>query len=97
MRRFLEENKIKFESYKKFEWLGKQHIDFYLPEYNVGIECQGGQHFKPVGIFGGEDAFIKTISLDIKKRKLCKENGVKLFYYANNKYTFPYKVFTKKK
>ena len=96
MRRFLEENKIKFESYKKFEWLGKQHIDFYLPEYDVGIECQGGQHFKPVGIFGGEDAFIKTISLDIKKRKLCKENGVKLFYYTSNKYTFPYKVFTKK-
>lgn len=96
MRRFLEKNKIKFESYKKFEWLGKQHIDFYLPEYDVGIECQGGQHFKPVSIFGGEDAFIKTISLDIKKRKLCKENGVKLFYYTNNKYTFPYKVFTKK-
>ena len=32
----------------------------------------------------------------MRKRKLCKENGLKLFYYANNKYMFPYKVFIKK-
>lgn len=96
MRRFLEENEIEFEPYKRFEWLGKQHIDFYLPKYNVGIECQGGQHFKPVDIFGGEDGFIKTIVLDMKKRKLCKENNIKLFYYTNEKNNFPYKVFMKK-
>lgn len=96
MRRFLEENNVKFETYKKFDWLGKQHIDFYLPEYNVGIECQGGQHFKPVDIFGGEKIFAKTVLLDAKKRKLCEENGIALFYYANAKYDFPYKVFIKK-
>ena len=23
-------------------------LDFYLPEYNIAIECQGEQHFVPV-------------------------------------------------
>jgi hypothetical protein len=96
MRRFLEENKIEFEPYKKFDWLGKQHIDFYLPKYNVGIECQGGQHFKPVDIFGGEEAFLKTVALDMRKRKLCEENNIKLMYYTNEKHNFSYKVFMKK-
>lgn len=96
MRRFLEENEINYEPFKKFDWLGKQHLDFYLTDYNVAIECQGGQHFKPVDKFGGEETFAKTVELDMKKRKLCKENGIKLFYYANYRYNFPYKVFMKK-
>lgn len=96
MRRFLEESKINYEPFKKFDWLGKQHLDFYLTDYNVAIECQGGQHFKPVDKFGGEETFAKTVELDMKKRKLCKENGIKLFYYANYRYNFPYKVFMKK-
>jgi hypothetical protein len=96
MRRFLEDNNVEFVPYKKFDWLGKQHLDFYLPEYNVAIECQGGQHFKPVDVFGGDDGFAKTVALDMKKKKLCKENGVKIFYYANERYNFPYKVFMKK-
>lgn len=96
MRRFLEEKNVTYEPKKHFDWLGKQHLDFYLPEYNVAIECQGGQHFKPVDIYNGEEGFAKTITLDIKKRKLCKENNVKLFYYAKEKYNFPYKVFMKK-
>ena len=96
MRRFLEENNVKFEGYKKFKWLGKQHLDFYLPEYNAALECQGGQHFKPIDIYDGEEGFAKTVSLDMRKRKLCKKNNVKLFYYANEKYNFPYKVFMKK-
>lgn len=96
MRRFLGDNNVEFVPYKKFDWLGKQHLDFYLPEYNVAIECQGGQHFKPVDVFGGDDGFAKTVALDMKKKKLCKENGVKIFYYANERYNFPYKVFMKK-
>ena len=33
------------------KWLGKQSIDFFLPQYNIAIECQGKQHFG----FGGLD------------------------------------------
>ena len=45
-RNILIENNIYFESQKKFPWLGRQSLDFYLPDYNIAIECQGIQHFK---------------------------------------------------
>jgi very-short-patch-repair endonuclease len=82
VRNFLKENDINFEEQKKFDWLGKQSIDFYLPEYKIGIECQGIQHFKPIEFFGGISGFIKTISRDKNKNKLCKENGIKVLYYS---------------
>ena len=66
----------------------KQHFDFYLPKYNVVIECQGKQHYVPVEIFGGEDGYKKTVELDNIKKKMCKENNIELFEY-------PY-FFTKK-
>ena len=80
---FFNSNNIEYIQQKKFKWLGKQNVDFYLPRYNVAIECQGGQHFKPIEHFGGNDAFKKTRILDEKKKKLCKENNVKLLYYSN--------------
>ena len=63
-------------------------LDFYLPDYNVGIECQGRQHFEPVSSFGGDEVFQATIERDKKKLQLCKENGVKLLYYdSEHKHT----------
>ena len=29
-------------------WLGKQHLDIYIPDLNIGIEYQGKQHTSPV-------------------------------------------------
>jgi very-short-patch-repair endonuclease len=29
-------------------------IDFYLPDYNICIEYNGAQHYKPVKYWGGE-------------------------------------------
>lgn len=95
---FLEKNEIEYEYEKKFEWLGKQSIDFYLPKYNIGIECQGGQHFIPVDKFGGIDKLIETQKLDEKKKILCKENNIKLLYYTNLRgIEFPYDIYTNKK
>lgn len=47
----LYENNINFVYEKSFEWLkgvknGLSSLDFYLPNYNIAIECQGEQHFK---------------------------------------------------
>ena len=56
-------------------------LDFFLPKYNIGIECQGRQHFEPVSDFGGENAFNENLERDKKKLSLCKENGLKLLYY----------------
>lgn len=83
----LKENKINFEEQKMFDWMGKQKLDFFLPDYNIAIECQGGQHYQSVKIFGGEKGLLKRKVLDNRKKKLCKENGVNIIYYSNVNYT----------
>ena len=88
---------MKFIYQGKFDWLiNEKHmkLDFYLPDYNVAIECQGGQHFFPVEHFGGEEVFKKQLESDSIKRKLCEEHGIKLLYYSNLDIEYPYKVFT---
>lgn len=80
---FLLENNIEFHRGKHFDWLGKKHLDFYLPEYNVAIECQGEQHFRPVNFFGGKNGFKNTVKRDIEKNKQCTENKVNIIYYTD--------------
>jgi hypothetical protein len=85
MSRFLNENGIKSIPQKSFKWLGLQRLDFYLPEYNVGIECQGIQHFRPtqyVNIKSAEETFENNVVYDIKKYERCKENGLTLLYFT---------------
>ena len=81
--KFLIENNIIYETQKRFEWLKPQSVDFYLPEYNIAIECQGIQHFKCVEYFGGQEEFKKRLELDLIKKKKCDENKIKLIYYSN--------------
>ena len=55
IRIFLEEEQIDYiyqATKKDLKWLGRQSLDFYLPKYNIAIECQGRQHFEPVDKFG---------------------------------------------
>ena len=69
---------------KVLPWLTNKNsliLDFYLPDYNIAIECQGRQHFEPVLDFGGEKTFKESLYRDEKKLILCKSNGVKLLYY----------------
>ena len=77
-----------------FSWLSKMKLDFYLPEYNIAIECQGEQHFKPIEHFGGNEEFKMVSIRDKRKRKLCDENHIKIIYYANYNLDFPYDVIT---
>lgn len=90
VREYLNDNKIVFESFKKFDWLGKQHLDFYLPKYNIAIECQGMQHFKPIEFFGGSVAFKNRIKRDCKKKELCENNNIKIIYFSDVKDKLPY-------
>ena len=74
---------INFVFQKRFNWLGLQSLDFYLPDYNMGIECQGIQHFEPTDFSGKgnkEENFEYVRRLDEKKKTLCEKNGVKLNY-----------------
>lgn len=86
IRKLLTDNHIEFEYQKRFDWLNRQSLDFYLPKYNTAIECQGEQHFKPVKFFGGEDRLKDTIERDKRKKQLCEEHNVKLLYYAKSEY-----------
>ena len=82
----LSENRIKYISKctsSNLKWLGRQHLDFYLPEYNVAIECQGIQHFEAREKFGGEKEFVETVKRDNKKRNKCIKNNVNIFYYSS--------------
>ena len=93
----LKENNIEYiEQCGKstFSWLSKLKLDFYLPEYNIAIECQGEQHFKPIKHFGGDEE-LKLVSIrDKRKRKLCNKHNIRIVYYANYELDFPYEVIT---
>ena len=81
---FLIEHNIKFEREKTFNWLknkGNLYLDFYLPEYNIAIEYQGEQHYKPIKRFGGEEGFSLIKERDKKKLELCNKHNIKLFYF----------------
>ena len=95
LRQFLINHEIKFEQEKSFDWLRfkrKMYLDFYLPEFKIGIECQGGPHFFPVDMFGGEEFFEKTLKRDKIKHDLCEEHGITVLYYSNASVDYPYPV-----
>ena len=82
----LNDLKIIYEKEKTFDWLvDKSHmyLDFFLPEYNVAIECHGIQHFESVDFFGGNLGFEERCKRDNLKFKLCSEKGIKIYYFAD--------------
>lgn len=93
--RVLKSQKIKFETQKAFEWMtfrGKMHLDFFLPEQGIAIECQGEQHFVPSEFFGGEEVFIDNQARDKAKRDLCEAHGIKMLYFSDLGIEYPYPV-----
>ncbi|MBR3396428.1 MAG: hypothetical protein IKG70_01075 [Lachnospiraceae bacterium] len=64
------------------EWLGRQSLDLYIPSLSTAIEYQGIQHYLPVDFFGGEEALTQRRELDLQKRKLCEENGIRLIEWS---------------
>mgnify|MGYP000880300886 CR=1 FL=1 len=90
---YLDDMGITYDYQKRFDWLGLQSLDFYLPDYNVGIECQGLQHFEAVDYFGGDKGFKNTWNRDKRKFKKCQKNGIKVLYYSNLGIEYPYDVF----
>ena len=83
------------EHYKNVEYQHKeeflasktsyQTIDFFLPDFNIGIEYHGRQHFRPIKRFGGEDGYTKTCERDKRKYDKCIKNGIKMYYLTFEK------------
>ena len=61
-------------------WLGRQHLDIWLPDANVAVEYQGAQHSSAIAYFGGEEGFREAQRRDRRKAELCHENGCRLLY-----------------
>ena len=68
---------------KHFDWLGRQSLDFYLPQYNIAIEYQGNIHFEYNEKIHKKDSdFESQQERDQRKNELCKINGIRLIYFS---------------
>lgn len=89
--KYLDDNNIIYVKQKKFKdckYINQLPFDFYLPTINILIEYDGIQHFEPVGQFGGEEEFQKTIMKDSIKNRYCLDNKINLIRisYQDNIY-----------
>ena len=94
---FLRNNNIEFIPqyvYEECKYIQPMPFDFYLPKYNLCIEYDGEQHFKPIS-FGRsytkeelEERFKIRKLKDEIKNTYCKEHNIDLLripYYDINK------------
>ncbi|XZH99782.1 hypothetical protein ACSXEK_16380 (plasmid) [Clostridium perfringens] len=80
IRQYLEKNNIEFKQEYRFNDCRHKlplPFDFYIENYNLCIEFDGGQHFKKVKHFG-EESFKLTQIRDKIKNKFCEENNIRL-------------------
>lgn len=79
----LSNSSIQYEYNTKPQFLNGLEADFYLPNENIVIECQGIQHiiknhfFEPLEI---------VLDRDKRKSDLCKENKVKMIYVLSSNF-----------
>jgi len=81
MRNKLQKNNILFIQNQKFDDCRNVlplPFDFYIPDSNLLIECDGIHHYEPVKHFGGEDRLEYQQHNDNIKNNYCKEKGIKL-------------------
>ena len=87
IRKFLTKNKMNFEEQKKFEDCKDIRclpFDFYIPKYNLCIEHDGIQHFKPTKRSNkttdkeSKENFKCIQKHDKIKNNYCKEKGINL-------------------
>ena len=81
---YLKKHNITFETQYKVineNLFCEQHfflVDFFLKDYNTFIEYNGGQHYRPVELFGGIEKFKLQQERDMALRQYCKEHGIRL-------------------
>ena len=82
----LEQNNITYEPQMKFPWLRSNKnwpmkLDFYLPEHNIAIECQGNQHYmEEESGYYTKELLHQIQERDRLKLKLCEEHGIQIYY-----------------
>ena len=96
--KILKKFKIKFQREKTFSDLkhGLFRFDFYLSDYNIIIEVDGEQHFKPIY---GRQSFLKGQEHDRRKNSYCLANNIPLYripYWDIKNLKEPTDIFTNK-
>ena len=86
----LKNNNIKYITQKTFDWLKYKdnlYLDFYLPEYNIAIECQGEQHFSKFRWEKNDEKLKLRQNRDKVKQFLCEKiHNIKIIFYGKKKY-----------
>jgi hypothetical protein len=83
IRLILEKHSIEFErEYMIPGATPRYRYDFYLPYYNLFIEFHGIQHYKPVEMFGGEEAYKDTVQRDTFKKAIARMMRIKLVSFS---------------
>jgi hypothetical protein len=77
---------INYEWQKKFDWLSGMSLDFYIDDIHIAIECQGVQHFENKDFFDKRETLMERKERDMRKRRLCKENGIELIYFLEGRF-----------
>jgi len=85
-------NNINYTLEKSFEWLrnkGLLRLDFYLDDYNIAIEHQGPQHFKPTRFWHNDNVlalkqFKENQIRDKVKKELCEKHNIQIYYINYN-------------
>lgn len=69
---------VRYQVQKKFEDFDMR-FDFFLPDYNIAIECDGAQHFRSINSEWNSDTKLQeTRARDAAKQEYCKEHSIKL-------------------
>lgn len=81
IKKWLEKHNIEYETQYKII-INNHHlsVDFYLPFYNLFIEYNGIQHYRPVDYFGGKNAFKSQKRNDDLKRYFLKSKLIEIPY-----------------
>ena len=66
---------------RKLKCINNLFLDFYIADKRLAIECQGKQHFQYNPFFHIDKTEENFKDNDIKKYKLCKDNGIELIYF----------------
>lgn len=72
-------------------------MDIWLPEYSLGIEYQGIQHYEPVKHWGGYRGLQKVQERDARKKVLAEENNITLVYFHHYEVLSPELVYKRLK
>lgn len=84
--KILDKNNIKYIrefSFPDSTW----RYDFFLPDLNILIECDGMQHYKPIKFYGGVKGLNKIQKRDRQKNKLADKNNMILIRVQYNTIT----------